>query len=366
MFNSWGLVNSYGTFSSWYKQHLLPGKDLLFWNIVGATECFIVLLLSAVVGRLLDAGNARYLIAVGAFLVTLGMFLLSVVNGNGGYNDGNYGLIWLTQGFIVGLGMACFFVSSSQIAATWFVKRKSVAVGIVASGASICKDPYRRRNRCERLTEEKAGLIYPMMFKFVLPELGFNNAVRAVAGLVGFTALLSFFLCVPNPAHAVRKPKTWASVNAWIDPHAFQNPAFNWFTAAIAFVFLGFYPVFFNLEEWAAHFGFGQKDVPPGFEGVQVAQEVNKDAIRTFWLLCVLNASSTSGRLVSSAISERFGTVRIHSISTLLGSLLLLLLWPFATTLAPALCFVVIFGAISGAIVSVSVSTQEAALLTQE
>lgn len=37
----------------------------------------------------------------------------------------------------MGLGQACFFVSSSQIASTWFVKRKAVAIGIVASGASI-------------------------------------------------------------------------------------------------------------------------------------------------------------------------------------------------------------------------------------
>jgi hypothetical protein len=114
MFNSWGLVNAYGTYASYYKEHLLPGQDLLLWNLVGSSESFIVLALSGVVGRLLDAGHARFLIAFGAVFVTLGEFLLSVVNGDGGQNQGNYGLIWLTQGLIVGLGMACFFVSSSQ------------------------------------------------------------------------------------------------------------------------------------------------------------------------------------------------------------------------------------------------------------
>lgn len=114
MFNSWGLVNAYGTFASYYKQHLLPQTDLLLWNLVGATESFCVLTLSGVVGRLLDANYARSLVATGAVLVTLGTFLLSVVNGNAGRGDGRYGLIWLTQGLITGLGMACFFVSSSQ------------------------------------------------------------------------------------------------------------------------------------------------------------------------------------------------------------------------------------------------------------
>ena len=74
----------------------------------------MVLILSAVVGRFLDAGYSRTLIIVGSILVSLGSFLLSVVNGNGGYLQGNYPLIWLTQGLLSGLGMACFFVSSSQ------------------------------------------------------------------------------------------------------------------------------------------------------------------------------------------------------------------------------------------------------------
>lgn len=109
-----GLVNTYGTYSSFYMQHLLPGRDLLLLNLVGSTQSGIVLFFSAIVGRFLDAGYIRYLLILGTVLLTIGSFTLSTVNGNGDYNQGNYGLIWLTQGFISGLGMACFFVSSSQ------------------------------------------------------------------------------------------------------------------------------------------------------------------------------------------------------------------------------------------------------------
>lgn len=114
MFNSWGIVNAYGTYASYYMQHLLPGRDILLFNLVGSTQSFVVLLLSAVVGRFLDAGYHTTLIVIGSVLVTIGSFLISVVNGDGGYDQGNYGLTWLTQGLITGLGMACFFVTSSQ------------------------------------------------------------------------------------------------------------------------------------------------------------------------------------------------------------------------------------------------------------
>ena len=46
--------------------------------------------------------------------------------------------------------------------ATWFRKRKGFAIGIVASGASI------------------AGLVYPMMFKFLILDLNFPNTARCV------------------------------------------------------------------------------------------------------------------------------------------------------------------------------------------
>jgi MFS family permease len=114
MFNSWGLVNAYGTFASYYVGHSLRNKDQLQLNLIGSTQSFLVLLFSAPVGRLLDAGHFRKVIGTGAVLVPFGMFMLSVAHPNNESALGNYAYIWLTQGFVVGLGMACYFVSSSQ------------------------------------------------------------------------------------------------------------------------------------------------------------------------------------------------------------------------------------------------------------
>lgn len=103
------------------------------------------------------------------------------------------------------------------------------------------------------LMSNTAGLVYPIMLRFLITKIGFNNAVRGVAGLIGLTALFSFLFAVPNPEARARPPKTWKKLNVWIDPEAFKNKQFCWFTAAIAFMFLGFYAVFFNLEEVSFH-----------------------------------------------------------------------------------------------------------------
>lgn len=75
--------------------------------------------------------------------------------------------------------------------ATWFKKKKGFAIGIVASGASI------------------AGLIYPVMLKFLITETGFNNAQRYVATLTTVTAVLAILIARPNPEHQLRKPEKW-------------------------------------------------------------------------------------------------------------------------------------------------------------
>lgn len=231
MFNSWGLVNAYGTFGSYYLQHLFVPTTAVKVNLIGALDCAIVLGLSGIVGRLLDAGFIRYCLGTGTVFVAAGMFMLGPINAGSGPGHGDYGLTVLAQGVITALGMSCFFVASSQIVATWFKKRKSVAVGLVACGASI------------------AGLVYPVTTKFILQVGGFETAALADAGICLATCIFAFIFARPNPKHVFNKPQSWLAKETWIDPHAFQNPAFWFFTAAIAFMFFGFYAIFFNVEE---------------------------------------------------------------------------------------------------------------------
>jgi len=100
-----------GTFLSYYSESLFRGDDLMLSNLIGSTQCSVVLFFSFVTGRLLDANHSRELLLAGSIIITIGMFMLSISNGNGGLNQGNFGLTWLTQGLVTGLGMACFFVS---------------------------------------------------------------------------------------------------------------------------------------------------------------------------------------------------------------------------------------------------------------
>ncbi|KAI5205866.1 MFS general substrate transporter [Aureobasidium subglaciale] len=324
MFCAWGTVNFYGTFASYYSESLFRGDDMLLSNLVGSTQCFVVLFFSFIVGRLLDANHSRQLLLAGSVIITIGMFMLSISNGNGGLNQGNYGLTWLTQGLVTGL-----------VTATWFHKRKGFAIGIVASGASI------------------SGLVMPVMLRFLITSQGFNNAVRYVTIVISVASFAAVLLARPNPAHTFRKPEKWLSKRTWVDTSAFRDAAFCWFTASIAALFLGFYCVFFNLEEWAATNGIAYKGTAPS--GGQTT-------LSTYWLLSIMNGCSTFGRLSSAWLCDRFGALNVHMTVTIVASILCLFLWTFANTLAPALAFAILFGAFSGSVIGLPPASMAAIL----
>lgn len=198
-----------------------------------------------------------------------------------------------------------------------------------------------------------AGLTLPVMLRFLIASQGFNNAVRYVTIVISVTSFAAVLLARPNPAHTFRKPEKWMSKRTWVDTSAFRDPAFCWFTASISALFLGFYCVFFNLEEWAATNGIAHKGTPP--PGAQ-------STLSTYWLLSIMNGCSTFGRLSSAWLCDRFGALHVHMTVTIVSSILCLFLWTFANTLAPALAFAILFGAFSGSVIGLPPASMAAIL----
>lgn len=159
-------------------------------------------------------------------------------------------------------------------------------------------------------------------------------------------SLLTVFVCVPNPHHQRNHAAKWRWSTFW-DSSAFQNACFCWLTAAIFFLFLGFYPVFFNLEEWAAHMGLGyREDVRP--------DEVSPNALQTFALLSIMNGTSFVGRLGAAILSDYlgvYGALHVHAFVTFVSSILLMAFWTTVNTVIEAIVFVALFGMFSGAVI---------------
>lgn len=217
------------------------------------------------------------------------------------------------------------------VVAGWFVKWKILFMGVVASGASI------------------AGLIYPMMLKHLIAIVGFHRAQRYVSIVTAVTSLIAVCFAVPNPERVIRQPKSWFNNRTYLDGNCFRRIPSLGLVIGIGLMFTGFYAVFFNLEDWAGDTGLGRLDSTPATESVTLIQEVPGDAIRTFWLLSIMNGCSTFGRVGILFVGNFAGALRTHALVSFIAALLLLALWTTATTIQQGLAFVVLYGVVSGA-----------------
>lgn len=190
-----------------------------------------------------------------------------------------------------------------------------------------------------------------MMTKFLIRDQGFNISTRYVATVICLTSIIAIIIARPNPKHIIRKPETWFRISIFVDTHAFRNHAFAWLCASISFLFFGFYAVFFNLEEWAVSEGFGYREAQNVGLNSGLPHRRPEGTLDTFWLLSIMNATSTIGRIGSAYLCDHFGALNVHCVVTFTASLLVLILWTLASSLPAAIAFVVIFGAFSGAVI---------------
>lgn len=77
----------------------------------------------------------------------------------------------------------------------------------------------------------------------------------------------------------------------------------------------------------------------------------SNNAVRTFYLLSIMNATSTIGRVASAYLCDKFGALNVHVVVTFIASVLVLVGWTLSNTVPAAIAFVVLFGIFSGAVI---------------
>lgn len=82
-------------------------------------------------GPAYDAGHFTALIWAGTLLTVFGYMMTSLCT--------SYWQVMLAQGLVIGAGSACLFIPSVSVLPQYFVKRRALANGIAASGASFGK-----------------------------------------------------------------------------------------------------------------------------------------------------------------------------------------------------------------------------------
>ncbi|KAF2085752.1 MFS general substrate transporter, partial [Saccharata proteae CBS 121410] len=295
---TWGFVQSFGVFQSYYTLSLLSNHSTSDIAWIGSVSAFLVLLGGVLSGPLFDKGYVRSLNIIGTALIILGIMTTSVAT--------KYYQIFLAQGIAVGIGSGCVFANSTAVVPAYFTSRRPLAMGLASLGSGI------------------GGIIYPIIFHRLLPSIGFGWTVR----VIGFVTLAILLI----PCVVLSNPHTPGPARRLFDPSDFRDPVYTFTTIAAIFGFLGIYIPFYFLQIFAQT----NLHTPPTL---------------TFYLIPIMNAGSTVGRLTLSLLSRPLGPLNTYVLALLLSGITHLC-WIAIHNTPGLLTFAFIYGFLSGGILA--------------
>ncbi|EGY20287.1 riboflavin transporter MCH5 [Verticillium dahliae VdLs.17] len=254
--NTWGVINSFGVFQPHYTSTLNRAPSDISW--IGSFEIFLLFFIGTFTGRLTDAGFFRPLFATGSVLVVAGTFATSFCT--------QYWQFFLAQGVCMGLGNGFLFCPCLALLATYFQKRRALAIGISACGSAT------------------GGLVFPSIVRELLPRIGFGWTMRVIGFIQLATMLVSFFFLKPRIA-----PRKAGKLVEWA---AFAELEYTFYALGSFLCFMGVYFAFFYLASYS-------RDI----QGLSYINSLN--------LLLLLNGIGVIGRLLPNYVADTLGTLNM-------------------------------------------------------
>ncbi|KAK6212445.1 hypothetical protein LQW54_005219 [Pestalotiopsis sp. IQ-011] len=256
--NSWGLVNAFGVYQTYYQNDLLQNMSPSAISWLGSIQSFLLLFVGVISGPLYDKGYLRSLLLSGSFFVILGLMMTSLCT--------QFWQLVLAQAVCAGLGTGLLYIPSLAIIPQYFFHRKALALGVVVSGSSF------------------GGVVYSIVFTQLEPRIGFGWTLR-VKGVIA--------LCTLSISVAVlrRREPPSDKIRSLLDLKAFREGPYRLYCAALCLSNVAFFTPVFYMQPFALAHGLGGQTI-------------------ALYLVAIMNASSIPGRLSPSLVANRLGPVQ--------------------------------------------------------
>ncbi|KAL2867804.1 major facilitator superfamily domain-containing protein [Aspergillus lucknowensis] len=253
-FNTWGLLNTFGVFQTYYESGSLFRRSSSDISWIGSVQATMLLLVGFVTGPIYDRGYLRALLVTGSFGIVFGTMMLSLCK--------EYWQVLLAQGFCVGIGAGCLFVPCVSLLPTYFSSKLGAALGLAVSGSSL------------------GGIIYPIVLNRLIEPIGFAWSVR----VIGFIALGTLLLPITVMKQRIKPPKP----RDLIDWSAFTDIPYMTLVIGGLIAFMSLFTLFFYISY------------------VGTARNLTSNEM-AFYLVPILNAASCFGRTIPNAMADKLG-----------------------------------------------------------
>lgn len=327
---SFGMVNSYGMFQTYYETVLFPDIPSSKLSIIGACQAGLLYFFTPLCMPLTHAFGLRQTLAMGALFNVIAFFGLSTAN-----DSSSLWKCYLFQGIFFPIGSAFMFSAIVVVPSEWFKKKRASAFGIASGFIGI------------------GGILWPMIFKHMLAKQGFKWAVLTI-GFVGIPLGIGLVVLVPQKLEPeyVHKAQTFAN-SKWNNekiknlPQAYLKIFKDWIQVVKSMRFfiililnvlgsLGAYPTIFYIDYFGNLVGPNMKITP--------------------YLTLLFVALGGPGRVLPAMLADRIGRLNVLICSMLILSLSTFIFWIPAikySSMALYIVFVIVFGFTVGPLFSI-------------
>ena len=217
----------------------------------------------------------------------------------------------LCQGILLGISSGLIFAPALSVVGHYFFEKRAMAMAFASTGSPI------------------GGIIFPVIMTNLLqnPSVGFPWGQR----VCGF---LSLFLL--GIAAVTIRPTSVRRKGGFILLEAFLQPAYSLQVAALFLVVLGFWTPNFYLADYGLSHGMAPR--------------------LASYLFALINAGSFVGRMLGGALARRLGQFNVITFACY-ASAILLFCWLKVSTSAGLIVLSILFGATSGTIIALMMST---------
>ncbi|KAF2260501.1 monocarboxylate permease-like protein [Lojkania enalia] len=292
-----GFANAFGVFQEYYFSHQLSDQspDDIAW--IGSLGAFMQFAGGVIGGPLFDRYGA-WIMTPAALGYIFAMMMTSLCS--------KYWQFMLSQGVLLGACMGLTQFPAFAAVSQFFDKKRAVAFGLVISGSSI------------------GGVVLPIALSkmFNSTSLSFGWSVRIIGFVI--TPLL-VFACVVTKARLPPR-KTNFFVKA-----AFKDKKYDLLIVSLLFMFCGMFTPLFFIPTYAVSKGMS----------VTLAS----------YLLAIVNAASTFGRIIPGVLADKYGRFNILAVGGIATGIVILCLTR-ADSNAELIVYSIFMGFTSGSVIS--------------
>ncbi|KIY52454.1 MFS general substrate transporter [Fistulina hepatica ATCC 64428] len=296
--STFGYLISWGTFQEYYELTLLRDRDSSDIAWIGSLQYALTFLPGLPAGRLCDLGYFRATLITSCAILTVANFVIAECK--------EYWQFVLAQGFLFGFSIGCTYGPCITAVSQWFKVKRPLAFSLSAIGSCI------------------GGIIYPIIFRQMVPEVGFKWTVRTIA-FINFVATVVGCMTMKT---RLTPPSVLPKM---LDLRAFMSPVYTVYVFSALLGMFGLYTPLTYITVGGVVIGV--------------------NASFAFYFVAITNAASILGRIGAGALALRYGPINVMSISLVLTALFSYV-WPYVTSEGAYIVIIILYGMASGAFIT--------------